>query len=182
MLDYILISYVALSIILGGLQLINRNRICSVLLTGIFILVQFIITGFVMLSTGTQNSDYFGVDSLATLLTIVVTIVSTAAFCHSNRYITQNEQNKDPQVRAQSAGAMTILTMALTMAGLSAHLAVTWIFVEITTLSASALIFYRRTQNSIEATWKYVFACSISLVLVYVGILLASISMGKNAE
>ncbi len=182
MLDYILISYVALSIILGGLQLINRNRVCSKLLTAVFICAQVALTGFVMFSTGVLKSDYFGVDSLATLLTIVVTIVSTAAFCHSNKYITQNEQDKDSQVRAQSAGAMTILTMALTMAGLSAHLAVTWIFVEITTLSASALIFYRRTQNSIEATWKYVFACSISLVLVYVGILLASISMGANAE
>ncbi len=182
MLDYILISYVVISVILGGIQLVNRNRVVSCLLTVIFVLMQFVLTGFVVISTGKLSSDYFGIDALATLLTLVVTIVSTAAFCHSNKYITQNELSKDSQVRAQSAGAMTILTMALTMAGLSAHLAVTWIFVEITTLSASALIFYRRTQNSIEATWKYVFACSVSLVLVYVGILLASISMGDNAE
>ena len=58
----------------------------------------------------------------------------------------------------------------------------TWIFVEITTLSASALVFHRRNVGAIEATWKYIFVCSISLVFVFIGILLLSISLGNAGQ
>ncbi|MGN0010426.1 MAG: proton-conducting transporter membrane subunit [Marinilabiliaceae bacterium] len=181
MLNYILSVYIVFAIVLGGLQLVNRRKALAKALVALFVLGQWALTAYALLGPSTPSSEFFSVDALAKLLTLVVSIISSAAFCHSNGYIVQNEQDKDAKVRAQSYGAMTILTMALTMAGVSAHLAVTWIFIEITTLCASALIFYRRTQNSIEATWKYVFACSISLVLVYVGILLASISMGEDS-
>lgn len=181
MLNTILIVYIVFAILLGGAQLINRNAIVARMFVVLFLLGQFALTGFVTMAGGDKN-EFFNIDSLATLLAIVVTIISTAAFCHSNKYITENEFDKDAVVRGQSYGAMTVLTMALTMAGISNHLAVTWIFVEITTLCASALIYFRRTKASVEATWKYVFACSVSLVLVYVGILLASISMGEHSE
>lgn len=181
MLNIVFLAYIAFSLLLGGVQLLNRNRLAAQLLAVLFFIGQWGLTAYMFCAPAIQPSDFFCADALAKLLTLVVSIVTTAAICHSNSYIVQNEQNKDAVVRAQSFAAMTVITMALTMASVSAHLAVTWIFIEITTLCASALIFYRRTQNSIEATWKYVFACSVSLVLVYVGILLASISMGENS-
>lgn len=179
MLNYVFLAYIIFSLVLGGLQLINRNRLAAKLLAAVFFIGQWVLTAALFLAPPMPKTDFFDVDALAKLLVLVVSIVTTAAISHSNAYIVQNEQNKDSIVRAQSFAAMTVITMALTMASVSAHLAVTWIFIEVTTLCASALIFYRRTQNSIEATWKYVFACSVSLVLVYVGILLASISMGS---
>lgn len=173
--------YVLFALALGGLQLLNRNKLVARALATLFFVGQWSLTGLMFAAEVFPQSDFFQVDSLAKLLTLVISIVTTAAVCHSNAYIVQNERDKDDAVRAQSLAAMMVITMALTMASVSAHLAVTWIFVEITTLCASALIFYRRTQASIEATWKYVFACSVSLVLVYVGILFASISMGEFA-
>lgn len=173
--------YLMVSLALSVAQLLNRNRIVCRVLIGAFLAAQISLTLFAASHIGLRQGGYFAVDELGVLLAVVVSIVSSAAFCHSRRYIVENEEGKDDKVRAQYYGAMSALTMALTLTCFSSHLAVTWIFVEITTLSASALIFYRRTDKSVEATWKYVFACSVSLVLVYVGILLTSISQGADA-
>ncbi len=182
MLTEFLRVYLVASLLIGGVQLINRKEVVCRALVALFVCLQVMMTAVVVGNSGATVATFFCFDGLATLLTIVVTIVTMAAFCHSRRYIEEGEKGQDDVVRAQYYGAMTVLTMALTMAGLSAHLAMTWVFIEVTTLCASALIFYRRNSGSIEATWKYVFACSISLVLVYVGILLTSVSMGENVE
>ncbi len=178
----ILLAYLISSLTLSALQFLNRRRAICHALTILFVAIQWAVTLYIASQNGILTDNYFCVDSLAVLLTIVLTIISTAALCHSRRYIVEKEASKDDLVRSQYYAAMTTLSMALTLASVSAHLAVTWIFVEITTLSASALIFYRRTNSSIEATWKYVFVCSVSLLFVYVGILFTSISMGPNAE
>lgn len=61
---------------------------------------------------------------------------------------------------------------------LSNHLGLTWVFIEATTLTSAYLIFQNKTENSLEATWKYVFLCSIGISLAFVGIILLLI--GSN--
>lgn len=61
---------------------------------------------------------------------------------------------------------------------LSNHLGLTWVFVEATTLTSAYLILQNRTEYSLEATWKYVFLCSIGISLAFVGIILLLI--GSN--
>ena len=67
--------------------------------------------------------------------------------------------------------AMVMLIASISAAYLSNHMGITWVFVEITTLSASALIYHRRSKLTLEGTWKYIFICSISITLVFIGIL-----------
>ena len=174
-----ILIYLVVSLLLSGLQFLNRSRAISNSLSLIFLLLQWLLTAHAVSAIGTTELQFFRYDALSVLTTCVLTIIATAAFAHSSHYITSADMKKDGVMRAQYNGAMQLLTMALTMAYMSIHIATTWIFVEITTLSASALIFYRRNAGSIEATWKYVFACSISLVFVYVGILFFSIAMGE---
>ena len=61
---------------------------------------------------------------------------------------------------------------------LSNHLGLTWVFVEATTLTSAYLIYQNKSENSLEATWKYVFLCSIGISLAFVGIILLLI--GSN--
>jgi len=61
---------------------------------------------------------------------------------------------------------------------LSNHLGLTWVFVEATTLTSAYLIYQGKSENSLEATWKYVFLCSIGISLAFVGIILLLI--GSN--
>lgn len=60
----------------------------------------------------------------------------------------------------------------------SNHLGLTWVFVEATTLTSAYLILQHKTENSLEAAWKYVFLCSIGISLAFVGIILLLI--GSN--
>jgi hydrogenase-4 component F len=57
---------------------------------------------------------------------------------------------------------------------------ITWVFVEITTLSASALIYHRRNKLTLEGTWKYIFICSISITLVFIGVLFATVAVQQQ--
>lgn len=174
-----ILIYLFAALLLSGLQFVNRRRAASNMLTTLFLALQWLLTAHAVSAIGTTEAYFFRYDGLAVLMTCVLTIIATAASAHSSHYLTSADMKNEGLMRAQYSGAMQLLTMALTMAYLSIHLAMTWVFIEITTLSASALIFYRRNAGSIEATWKYVFACSISLVLVYVGILFMGIAMGE---
>lgn len=54
------------------------------------------------------------------------------------------------------------------------NIAVTWIFLEATTLCTAGLVYHRRNTRSLEATWKYIFICSLGIAVAYLGILLLS--------
>src|SRR5664279_5483259 len=94
---------------------------------------------------------------------------------HSYVYIKTKQDN--PKYRAIYFGAMVALLTAISAAYLANHIAVTWIFVELTTLSASALIYHRRNNRSLEGTWKYFFVCAISITLIFIGILFLSFTL-----
>jgi hydrogenase-4 component F len=57
---------------------------------------------------------------------------------------------------------------------------VLWIFVEATTLAVAALIYHDHTEIALEATWKYVFICSIGIALAYLGILFLGFIYGRE--
>ncbi|HXL56414.1 MAG TPA: proton-conducting transporter membrane subunit, partial [Chitinophagaceae bacterium] len=118
---------------------------------------------------------YFKPDALSVLLLITLSIISIPAIYHSYKYLSSKQDN--PRHTAIYFAAMVVLLTAISAAYLSNHIAVTWIFVELTTLSASALIYHRRNNRTLEGTWKYVFVCAISITLVFVGILFLSFAL-----
>lgn len=65
-----------------------------------------------------------------------------------------------------------LLETAITGVYFSDNIAVTWIFLEATTLCAAGIIYHRRTAQTLEATWKYIFVCSTGIAMAYLGILL----------
>lgn len=74
--------------------------------------------------------------------------------------------------------AFALFFLSMVGAILSNHLGLTWVFVEATTLTSAYLILQNKTEYSLEATWKYVFLCSIGISLAFVGIILLLI--GSN--
>ena len=65
-----------------------------------------------------------------------------------------------------------LLTTAITGVYFARNIAVTWIFLEATTLCAAGIVYHRRTAQALEATWKYIFVCSVGIATAYLGILL----------
>ncbi|MGZ8557222.1 MAG: complex I subunit 5 family protein [Chitinophagaceae bacterium] len=169
--------YLAGAFLISGLLFINRNRAIRHLLVIAFILLQIGFTVYEYLHINTTELTYFTADSLAMLLLMTWCIISIPAFYHSYVYLGTKQDN--PKHTAIYYGAMVALLTSISAAYLSNHIAVTWIFVELTTLSASALIYHRRNNRSLEGTWKYVFVCAISITLVFIGILFLSFSLPK---
>lgn len=167
--------YLAGAFIISGLLFFNRIRILNYLLVIGFLVLQIGFTIYEYLHINTTEMNYFSADSLAILLLVTLTIISIPATYHSYVYISKNKDN--PRERGIYFGAMVALLTAISAAYLSNNIAVTWIFVELTTLSASALIYHRRNNRSLEGTWKYVFVCAISITLIFIGILFLSFTL-----
>ena len=167
--------YLGGAFIISVLLFFNRKQVLNYLLVVSFLLLQIGFTIYEYLHINTTELHYFSADALAILLLTTSTIISIPAMYHSYVYIRTKQDN--PRNTAIYFGAMVMLLTAISAAYLSNHIAVTWIFVEFTTLSASALIYHRRNSRSLEGTWKYVFVCAISITLIFIGILFLSFTL-----
>lgn len=157
-----------------GLAL-SRSRILSDILGLLFLGAQAMLTVYAFLNPGITELKYFSYDALGLILLLTLSIISVPALIHSRIYLTK------PRASAHSSAAynsaFVLLIAAMSMAYLANHAAVTWIFTEITTLSAAVLIYHHRSKLALEATWKYVFICAISICFVFVGILFISLAL-----
>ena len=116
----------------------------------------------------TDSLGVFSFDAAGTLFHILLVVVSAFAFAHSEAYLHGSDLR---QTRTYSALLM-LLTTAISGAYFASNLAVTWIFLEATTLCSAGIVYHRRTAQTLEAAWKYVFVCSTGIAMAYLGILL----------
>ena len=154
---------------------INKNKTINYSLLGLFLILQWGFTIYACFQFRNTELDYFTFDSLGILLLLTLSIIAIPAIIHGLLYI------KNTEVTVRSRGIFFAATIGLITAigagYLSNHIAVTWIFTELTTLFASALIYHHRDKNALEGTWKYVFICAISITFIFIGILFLSLSL-----
>src|SRR5664280_2142704 len=167
--------YLICAFLFAGLVLINRNTVINYILVILFGLLQAGFTVYACFNYKNTFLTYFSIDSLGVLLLVTLTIVTIPALIHSYLYIKRHDET--PQSRAIYFGAIIILLTSISAAYLANHIAVIWIFTEMTTLSASMLIYHHRNKLALEGTWKYVFICAISITFVFIGILFLSLSL-----
>ena len=176
--DIVMGIYLSGALIIGVLFYFLRGPISQVLLAWLFILLQSMLAVFEYMHPGITQLVYFTPDALAILFLIVISIVCIPAFYHSFVYFSKHPYK--PREQGMYFAAMVILTASLSAAYLSNHIGLTWVFVELTTLSASALIYHRRNKLTLEGTWKYIFICSISITLVFIGVLFVTVAVQQQ--
>lgn len=153
----------------------NRNKIINLSLLSLFVILQWSYTIYACFHFRSTDLEYFTFDSLGLLLLITLSVISIPAVIHSLIYIRNKEAS--PQSRGIYFAAIVGLITAIGAGYLSNHIAVIWIFTELTTLCASALIYHHRNKLALEGTWKYVFICAISITFIFIGILFLSLSL-----
>ena len=163
--------------IISGWLFFNRNKFINYALLVIYIAMLVAFSFFEYNHINITELEFFTPDALGVLLLIALCVVSIPVIIHGYRYIEKHNVDETPKSRAVFFGAMVALISACSVVYLSGHIAVTWIFIEITTLSASALIYHHRNLRALEGVWKYVFICAISITFVYIGILFLSLSL-----
>ena len=151
MIGIYLIGAFAISIIL----FFSRTKLLVYSFSGLFLVLQSLFTIYTCFHFGSTELIYFTFDSLGVILLITLSIVAIPAMMHSYIYIENHKENS--QARAIYLTSMVLLITAISAGYLSNHIAVTWIFTEITTLSASALIYHHRNKLALEGSVLYLF-------------------------
>jgi hydrogenase-4 component F len=167
--------YLISAFIIAGLLFANRNAILNNLLIIVFGILQIVFTIHACFNYKISVLEYFTFDSLGLLLLMTLSIITIPALIHSYLYISRHDET--PQSRAIYFSALVFLITSITAAYFANHIAVIWIFTEMTTLSASMLIYHHRNKLALEGTWKYVFICAISITFVFIGILFLSLAL-----
>jgi len=167
--------YLICAFVITGLIFINRKNLLNNVLVIIFGALQIAFTVYACINYKASSLEYFTFDSLGLLLLVTLSIITVPALFHSYLYLKRHDETH--QSRSIYFSAIVLLITAISAAYLANHIAVIWIFTEITTLSASILIYHHRNKLALEGTWKYVFICAISITFVFIGILFLSLAL-----
>lgn len=170
-------AFLIFPIIACLLMFLIKNKKFDYTMINLYAIIHIIFT--ILLTTNKQfNTQYFAIDNINTIFLLVLSFIFLMVTIYNNGYM-KTMEFEDSKIRKYIA---TILMFILSMTGtiLSTDLAISWILVEATTLSSAYLIYFNRTKHSIEASWKYVFICSIGIALAFVGIILLNIATNLN--
>jgi hydrogenase-4 component F len=167
--------YLLGALAIAVLLFFSRKKLLAYSLAGLFLVLQILFTIHISMNFYSTELIYFTYDSLGVILMITLSIIAIPAMIHSYIYIENHHENS--RARSIYLASMVLLITAISAGYLSNHIAVTWIFTEITTLSASALIYHHRNKLALEGTWKYVFIGAISITFIFIGILFLSLSL-----
>jgi len=170
--------FLAGTFIIALLLFFNKNTFLNYLLVSLYVFLLGGFIGYEYLHLNQTENVFFKPDALSVLLLSVLGIVTLPAFYHAYRYMVTHDET--PHSRGMFFGGMIVLISSICMAYTSNNMAVMWIFTELTTLSASILIYHHRNLRALEGVWKYVFVCSISISFIYIGILFLSLAMKDN--
>ncbi|MES2389843.1 MAG: proton-conducting transporter membrane subunit [Bacteroidota bacterium] len=123
---------------------------------------------------------YFEADGIAIIFLSVITLLSILTPFH-NYFYAEGRKDSIKEISQHNA-VFVFFVLMMTGVLISAHIGLMWAFLEATTLCASLLIFHERSTIALEASWKYIFICSIGIAMAFIGILFLGIaSQDANA-
>ncbi len=169
-----MLAYLIISILLAVLPLFVRSERATNIIAALFFMVQVaaIAAIFHFNLIDKLMLGVFRIDTMGTLFFILMTVVLGFALIHSSSYL------KADGITTRSYKAyytiLMLLAVAITCVYFSDNMALTWVFLEATTVCSAGIIYHREFRQSLEATWKYLFVCSTGIAIAYMGILLLS--------
>lgn len=169
-----MLIFILVSIVFAVAPLMVKSERATRILAGCFFLTQ--VAGIALIIAFKQTDvvmlSIFRTDTLAVLFHMLMTAVLGFTLIHSSSYL------KAEDVSTSSYKAyytlLMLLAVAITCVYYSDNLAMTWVFLELTTICSAGIIYHREFKQSLEATWKYIFVCSTGIAMAYLGILLLS--------
>lgn len=169
-----MLTYIIVSLLIAIAPLASRSERVTDLIASLFALVQVasVALVFVFDRFDTALLTIFRADTLAVVFHVLMIAVLIFSLIHSSSYL------RAEKVTTRSYNAyytlLMLLALSITCVYYSYNLAMTWVFLELTTICSAGIIYHREFEQSLEATWKYIFVCSTGIAMAYLGILLLS--------
>lgn len=108
---------------------------------------------------------------------MLVLLVTSFIFLCISFYTVCYMQESEIENKPVFIGCMLLFLGTMSMVCLADHPIVLWIAIEATTLVSAPLIFLHRSNESLEATWKYVMICSVGIALALLGCFFITLSI-----
>jgi hydrogenase-4 component F len=171
-----LLAFFIISAVCSISVVLLRNRTVTKLMTIAFAIIHIIFTIYCWTNLNKVELVYFTYDSPGVLLLSVLALLTIPTIYHGFIYTSKD----DSRIYSIYHAALIALITFMTGAYLANGMTVLWIFVEATTLAVAALVYHDRTELALEATWKYVFICSVGIAIAYIGILFLGFIYGRE--
>ena len=162
----ILFYFISAIILSVATLLVNKRRTAQIMIS-LFAAIQIAFAYYAYLHLNQTDLSYFTYDPLGVIFLSVLSIIFPATIYHGFRYFTNGTTKRFYYYHSALIGVIAVITGAY----LANEATVVWILVEATTLLASVLIYHEKTKMALEATWKYIFLCSVGIAFAYIGIL-----------
>ena len=169
-----MLAYIILSLLLAVAPLAVRSERATNIIAGLFWVVQ---VAAIALLLGLGQVDrvmltIFRADTLAVVFHLLLTVVLGFSLLFSSSYL--KAENVSTNSYKTYYTLLMLLSVAITCVYYSHNVAMTWVFLEATTICSAGIIYHREFKQALEATWKYIFVCSTGIAMAYLGILLLS--------
>jgi hydrogenase-4 component F len=146
-----------------------RNRTANHVLVFAYVGLMIVLGINLWSQPGDKLNDYFYSDRLGLIFYFILILVSLLSAIHYVKFVT-DRQVKISDVALHNAGTI-FFTGAMVGVLFTSHFGILWAFMEATTLGASVMIYHDRDQHALEATWKYLYVCSIGIAFAFAGVL-----------
>lgn len=111
-------------------------------------------------------------DRTSACFIVLTSIVAAAAISHAQIFFAREESGSHPpdlaNVRQFYVLAFLFL-LAMTFVYVFDNLGFLWMSIEATTLVSAGLVYFHRTKDALEATWKYFIICSVGIAFALLG-------------
>lgn len=123
---------------------------------------------------------YFMVDPLNIIFILITAILYFGVSLSNIMYF----KDSDMPIKDQTTYYISLMLFVFSMNGfmLSQHLGLNWVFLEATTLTTAYLIYSDKTDEALDAAWKYIFICTIGISFAFAGIIFISKGVGGSVE
>ncbi len=118
-----------------------------------------------------------GLDELGRLFLTIVSLLFLVASFYGVGYLAHSSRAHASQ-RTENFFIVALLFFlsTMTLVTVCQHFELLWVAIEATTLASAPLIYFHRTKQSLEATWKYLMICSFGIAIALLGNFCFSIS------
>lgn len=114
----------------------------------------------------------FRLDGMAALFVVLTTLVFAAALTHGIGFFereTGSNHPPSPRNVREFYFFASLFLLSMYVVVTADNLGFLWIAVEATTLLSAPLVYYHRSNTSLEATWKYLIICSVGIAFAFFG-------------
>jgi hydrogenase-4 component F len=176
MIAFLIIFPLAAAVVLFLFKSDILNRSVTTLYSAIYL---FCAVSFTM-HRPSDMEPYFMVDPLNIIFILVTAILYFGISLSNITYF----KDSDVPVAKQTTYYISLMLFVFSMNGfmLSQHLGLNWVFLEATTLATAYLIYFDKTDEALDAAWKYIFICTIGISFAFVGIIFISKGVGGSVE